>query len=157
MKYVIVLMMAMAAGSLHAQTADVIQLSASDAKEAAELDAQQKVLEAKVEAFQKHIRDSYLTETLEQRQKEGGGSYSIADSVPVNDSGITFGCINVIGQPPCPETKPVPDTHRYYKMNWDMGRFEFSRDFRFIVPKAAPPGSNYGFNSCGVFTPAVNW
>jgi hypothetical protein len=95
--------------TLNAQTAKVIELSADDAKEAKALHEAQLDLDSKVLALHTRILADYLTD------KSGGklrnpwvGNYS------GNVTWLTNGDV--------------------YKVGWS-GEFEYSDDFRFIVPK----------------------
>ena len=99
----------------HAQDAKVIQLSPSDAAEAKSLYAQQKELDAKFADLRYRITKNYLTASKEE---EG-------------------------------HTNTYSDPHGagwvWVKNGWGTGNFNFSEDFRFIVPSNPLPTMNiYG-------------
>jgi hypothetical protein len=114
MKLTLLSVLLLAATTLHAQTAKVIQLNPEDAALAKSLHEQKEALDKKIADFDDGVRKHYLLET----KKEGNI--------------LTFAfCSNG----PCPT----------YKQGWSGG-FEFSDDYKFIVPTPLRPAITY--NTC---------
>jgi hypothetical protein len=102
----------MGALSLNAQSAKVIQLSPEDAKQAKQLHDASEAAAKKESEFQDVIRERYLKASKEE---EGHTQ--------------TYGYLFTF--------QGKEKSHGYWvKSGWGNGTFEFSEDFRFIVPVA---------------------
>ena len=101
----------------YAQTAQVIQLTPDESRQAAALYAQKAEVEAKIAALQTSITEKYTKETR---------TYVFCTS-----------CVTYLGT----------------KTGWEGG-FEYSTDFKFIVP--APQPTTFGASGCTYLNPAVN-
>lgn len=127
---------------IHAQTAKVIALSSIDAAEVKEAYAQRDAIYKRIDDLQKKIADKYLSNV-----KSGPGNNFITGS----------GFI-VLSQTLCPETEADKKirkdreevekkmTHLERKAGWEI--FEFSDDFKFVVPKqtfTTPPSPPTGW------------
>lgn len=112
-----------------AQTAKVIQLSQDDAKQAKALTDEQTALDKRKAEFEEAIRTRYLT--VIRGDKDWGDT-----SVQIwNGAGV-----------------------KSYRAGWDTGRFEYSEDFKFIVPKTVPSigyGSYSIWGGCSQFVPSI--
>lgn len=95
----------------HGQTAKVIQLSPDDAKQAKALYDEQIALDKRKAAFEELVRTRYLT--VKKGDKEWG------------DEGVVFS-INGAGV----------TVKTSYRAGWNYGQFEYSEDFKYIVPKS---------------------
>jgi hypothetical protein len=129
MKLLFTLIVVLSACVCSAQTAKVIQLSESDAAEAKSLYAQQKEIEAKIADLRYRITKNYLTASKE----EEGHTNTYSD--------------------------PRGGGWVWVKEGWGGGNYDFSEDFKFIVPHTSIPQSygTYGNSSCPFFfTSPVN-
>jgi hypothetical protein len=110
-----------------AQTAKVIQLSPEDAAEAKSLYEQKAAIEQKIEAMEEKVATDYL----EDKTKPAAYRY----------------CVKFVGDT-CVQGGPK-DVHYPRRDGWESG-FEFSVDFKFIVPKKADalPSGNGSFQRC---------
>ena len=124
--------------SVLAQSAKVIPLSTEDAAEAKSLSDQQAALEKKKEDFRKSIERKYLTTMSDQKDASSCLAEVTDGTSVVTLVGPLNGNVSGLGIPtdkPPVERKPYP----VYKSGWDCGRFEYSEDFRYIVPAPEPP------------------
>lgn len=129
----------------HAQSAKVIALSPADAKEAKDLYAQRDAINKRIDDLHQKVTDKYLSD-----EKPGPG--------PSLTGYITTTCAMILSingvQPPCPpetadakkaredrEAKEKLMHHLEVKDDWRNG-FEFSDDFKFVVPKSISMPSN---------------
>lgn len=117
MKYLLLSAVFLAA-TLHAQTAKVIQLSPEDAAQAKSLHEQKEALDKKIADLQQKIHDNYL---------------SVEVQYP------TTACIAFNRAETCIPRKPTPAEEKAArglgpKKGWESGKFEYSDDFKFIVP-----------------------
>jgi hypothetical protein len=110
----IIILIMTAAAWCHGQTAKVIQLSPEDAKQAKSLDDEQKALTAKTEAFMASIRKTYL-------------------QIKKTDDLFVTGCTSSLKR----------EDIKCYKNGWNFGDFEYSEDFKSIVPVNRPNGPMY--------------
>jgi hypothetical protein len=123
--------------TIHAQTAKVIALSPEDAAQAKSLYEQKAALEKKIADFQAKIDDKYTM---------------VYHDYP------TSACIQLCPNGVCPKT-PCTDfpkvseedkkrAHvREHEFGW-VGGFEFSDDYKFIVPKPYTPPKTLFNYSC---------
>ena len=117
MKSILIGILIMCCIPVVAQTAQVIELSPAEGKQAMDLYAQKTAIEKKIEDFRQTIQNKYVSEKVP------------SDGFVVC-AGVTNGYL----------TCPPPDTTIIPKNGWEYG-FQFSDDFRFIVPKTSPPNS----------------
>ena len=118
--------------SLYAQTAKVVALSADDAKTAKSLYDEQAALDKRKAAFEELVRTRYLT--VKKGDKEWG------------DEGVVF---SLNGSGTTIKTS--------YRAGWNYGQFEYSEDFKYIVPKSPPINGAGSFqlgSACSYFIPA---
>lgn len=147
--------------SLHAQTAQVIQLSPEDAAKAKQLQQEQADLIKRAEAFHAHIVRDYLVTTSEQ--EAGRCCDNIfsdpndkQDKINFTASIVTLNNVMLFNgeEPRCatPEEKAASDAAKkkaeeereayekahptkYIKSGWtNPGNYELSEDFKYIVP-----------------------
>ncbi len=131
---------------LHAQTAKVMALSSADAKEAADLYAQRDLVNKRIDELQKKIEHSYLME-----EKPGPGHSFLT----LGSTDNTLSLCSFNSSCPAPteaEKKSAAKAaeeraakeklmhHLERKEGWSS--FEFSSDFKFIVPTAPTYASN---------------
>lgn len=102
--------------SLHAQTAKVIQLNDKDAQHIKALYEQKQQIESEIALFQDTVRGQYT---------------QVKVDTPDNAMCVTFDA----RESHCTITSVLP--------GWENG-IEFSEDFKFIVPKAAPKWESGG-------------
>ena len=110
----------------HAQSAKVIALTPEDAAKIAKLSAQKAEIERQIEEFNKHVTDFYLTTPAES----------------VTAGGTEWFCYW------------ADNKHKCSRYGWND--FEYSTDFKYIVPKATPTPTNTicGGTSCVFSSPA---
>ncbi len=114
---VVVLLLAGFSLSALGQTAKVIQLSPEDAAQAKSLYAQQAAIQKKIDALNDKITTQYTSEAVPEGNCIATAYGSWVFSGPCSGMGA-----------PTSSVKP----------GWENG-FEFSEDFKFIVPKPIPP------------------
>lgn len=132
MKLIVIAVLAVAT-ICSSQTAKVIQLDPADAAEAQSLDAQMKALVARQEAFHKSVVEKYLV------TKDGRfGDY------PYESSNLLSAAKKA--------RKEEDANRRWVKMGWDQGEFEYSEDFKFIVPKQIAPIGPFTIGGCNQYT-----
>ena len=139
MKYVMSLLFVLATPLMHGQTAKVIQLSPEDARQAKALDDAQNELTAKIAAFRETIKQKYLVTT---DKKEAGDCYAGQFMVSyVTDGSLVLGDDGTISSATKPAEKPQtpPKPAPYYRLGWRCGEYQYSDDFKFIVPVPASP------------------
>jgi hypothetical protein len=107
---VLALLLVIAGACAPGQTAQVIQLTPEEAKQAAALYAEKAAVEAKIEALRVTLNDKYARS--------------------VCPAGATCSCLFNVGTGYC-----ISD--RIYKSGWENG-FIYSSDFKFIVPAPLP-------------------
>jgi hypothetical protein len=110
----------------HAQTALVIQLKPEDAVKAKQLYDEQTKVDQEIKDLQKRIEDNYL-------------SYSM----PISN------CTTVLLSSPTVDTPCSPKDLLTVKKEWTT--WEFSSDFKFVVPKPNPPvtgGYSWSLTPC---------
>lgn len=155
MKLITVLAMLAFCCAVTAQTAKVVQLSTEDAAQAKALAEEQKALDEKIVAFRESIEQKYLVTTEE---KERGSCYAgqvaLSDPVTITD-GSTTGQLFITG--PVTSTGSSTTEPRsslshtpYYRQGWGCGEYQYSDDFRFIVPLPEPNYKPSGL--CGFYT-----
>lgn len=120
---------------INAQTAKVIALSSADATEIKDLYAQRDAINQKLEEFKQKVADKYLSD-----EKPGPGP-SISGMFIISTCGLT---LSMNAQPCPPETaaekKVREDREAKEKLQHHLERkpdwfsFEFSEDFKYIVP-----------------------
>jgi hypothetical protein len=120
----------------YAQTAKVIALSPADAAEAKDLYAQRDAINKKIADLQTKVTTKYLME-----EKPGPGNSFIAYSTwCTNPSGQMIACVPTPAEKRAraeQEEKEKKMHHLELKEGWFS--FEFSDDFKFIVPLTYKP------------------
>ena len=104
------------------QTAKVIPLTQKDATEAKSLYAQQKDIEGKIADLRYRITKDYLTASKE----EEGHTSTYSD--------------------------PQGGGRVWVRNGWGDGHFDFSEDFKFIVPQEPPKYNSNPWNNCITLT-----
>ena len=134
MKWIALLLMATAC--CMAQNAKVIQLSPEDAAQAKALADEQKALDEKTAAFREAVKQKYLVTT---ERKEAGDCYAGVFMTNATSGFLVLGdgTINWSSKPEKPQAPPKPEP--YYRRGWRCGEYQYSDDFKFIVPVPAPP------------------
>ena len=151
---------------LAAQTAKVIPLSAADSAERKTLEDQRAAIELKIKSLDARIQKQYTT--VLEGDKDSSGSYfgeSLTTGV-FGFSGITWGCVRTLSTDPAQEkayqdceqrqqsetAKNPPPPQHMYRIGWTNG-FEYTEDFKYIVPRSTPSGNgNYGNGNCCTWT-----
>ena len=136
MKYMMSLLFVLVLPLMRGQTAKVIQLSPEDARQAKALDDAQNELTAKIAAFRETIKQKYLVTT---ERKEAGDCYAGVFMTNATSGFLVLGdgTINWSSKPEKPQAPPKPEP--YYRRGWRCGEYQYSDDFKFIVPVPASP------------------
>lgn len=121
MKALIITLALLVSGVCFGQTAKVIQLSDRDAAEAKALYASKSEIEEKIRELQERINENYLRK--------------VVNSNIDCPSGFDLGYLTGFTGP----TSLIQ--HVCYKNGW-TGNFQFSEDFRFIVPSSMVPANS---------------
>ncbi len=135
----------------HAQTAKVVQLSPADAAEAKSLYEQKAAIEKKIADLQERISHQYVSD-----EKVYPTSICISGVSVLHPDGTTTSFPSV----PCTTLKPTPEQEKashYFtiKSGWENG-FEFSDEFKFVVPKAyKEPTSCYHYSGGTFVSPGT--
>jgi hypothetical protein len=140
MKSFIVAAIFIVASSCPAQTAKVIQLPPEIAKKAEALYKERAMVNEQIEALHKAIEETYLSDV-----KPGPGNTFIAfDTTITTTCGMT---LDPSAKPCPPETAAERKAREAREAAWNKQHhlerrpgwadFEFSEDFKFIVPKVA--------------------
>ncbi len=146
MKYVMSLLFVLALPLMHGQTAKVVQLSPEDAKQAKALDDAQNELTAKITAFRETVKQKYLVTT---ERKEAGDCFAGTLTLNATAGALVFGD-GTLSLKPAEKPQSPPKPAPYYRLGWRCGDYQYSDDFRFIVPAPAP--SYTPSPSCATFT-----
>jgi hypothetical protein len=135
MKIILVLVASCLSLSVKAQTAKVIELTPDESKEDVALVQERKALDEKQQNFQYDV----------------ALHHKIALEYPTTASI----CILPSGALSCDGGPPPKTDHRNieYKTGWEAG-YEFSEDYKYIVPKNAPLSPNF-WNGNNLLTPQV--
>ena len=112
----------------YAQTAQVIQLTPDETKQAAALYAEKAAVEAKIEALRSNIVEAHL--------------------MLRGDKAVVL-----VGY--CHDNSAVPGDLSCYPMGWGSGQFEYSTDFKFIVPEPPQPYFTVNGSGCAYLNPGV--
>jgi hypothetical protein len=170
MKLALIAMVMLYGISVGAQTANVIELDVVDSIRAERVWTELQKAQADWNDLQKSFGERY---TLVKHGDPDAGATSTTIGPPVawaigGVTGTTTLCGSVIGQPDCPketreqiekrdkEQREWEDAHlRYYRKGFESG-FEFSKDFKYIVPKPQETAKpQYQFYASPVYTPCV--
>ena len=127
MKYMMSLLFVLVLPLMRGQTAKVIQLSPEDAKQAQALADEQKALDEKTAAFREAVKQKYLVTT---ERKEAGDCYAGVFMTNATSGFLVLGDGTINWS-----SKPEP----YYRRGWRCGEYQYSDDFKFIVPVPASP------------------
>ncbi len=146
MKYVMSLLFVLALPLMHGQTAKVVQLSPEDAKQAKALDDAQNELTAKIAAFRETIKQKYLVTT---ERKEAGDCFAGTLTLDATAGALVLGD-GTLSLKPAEKPQSPPKPEPYYRRGWHCGDYQYSDDFRFIVPVPAPPYTSSPL--CATFT-----
>ena len=133
-------MFGLALPDLHCQTAKVIQLAPEDTLQIIALRTRLKEAQADLDALNEKLRVKYTT-TLDQ-EKGGQNDCSITTLMTTTCFITTNPPSTPVG---CASLKPDPNAppKRYKLYGWENG-FEYSDDFKFIVPTRPPTYSSAG-------------
>ena len=115
MKKILLAMLIMLPMFLSAQTAKVIELKSSDAAEIKSLYEQRALIDEKIKQFEDRVIENYIR--VPALIDKHGDFYCATETL--NNGLLSY----------------APMDHKCYRPGWWNGKFTFSEDFKFIVPK----------------------
>lgn len=138
MKSLVPIVFLMCSLRLAAQTAKVVQLSPVDVAEVKRLYAEKTEIEKKLADFQIKIEHQYISDEVTYPT-----TACISGFLVLNPNGTVKSNISSPCNPPKPTPEQEKNSHDWKRKDGWQNGFEYSEDFKFIVPKMTPNSGIY--------------